>query len=142
MNTVSPEKNKRKEKSIKRFFESFKNSYDGLSYAYRFEQSMTIHLIACIIVVALGIWLEIGPYQWLICLFALGLIAGIELINTAIEATVDLVTTDIHPLAKIAKDTASASVGLFSAMAFIAFCIIFIPKIMKLLETLVLLPLL
>lgn len=139
---VSPENNKRKKKSIKRFFESFKNSYDGLSYAYRFEQSMTLHLIATIIVVALGILLEIGPYQWLICLFALGLIAGIELINTAIEATVDLVTTEIHPLAKIAKDTASASVGLFSVMALIAFGIIFIPKIMKLIETLTVLPVL
>lgn len=136
---VLPENNKRKKKSIKRFFESFKNSYDGLSYAYRFEQSMTLHLITTIIVVALGIWLKIGPYQWLICLFALGLIAGIELINTAIEATVDLVTSEIHPLAKIAKDTASASVGLFSVMAF---CIIFIPKITKLLETLTLFPIL
>lgn len=137
---VSPEKTKRKQKSIKRFFESFKNSYDGLSYAYRCEQSMTIHLIATIIVVVLGICLEITLNQWLVCLFALGLIAGVELINTAIEATVDLVTTEIHPLAKIAKDTASASVGLFSVMAFIAFCIIFVPKIMKIIETLTLLP--
>lgn len=128
---------KSKKKNIKRFFQSFKNSYDGLAYAYRYEQSMTIHFISCVIVVLLGIFLKIHMYEWIICIFALTLIAGIELINTAIEATVDLVTEEIHPLAKIAKDTASASVGLFSVMAFVTFCIIFLPKLAAFVETLV-----
>ncbi len=131
---------KSKKKNIKRFFHSFKNSYDGLSYAYRYEQSMTIHFLSCVIVLLLGWFLKIHIYEWIICVFALTLIAGVELINTAIEATVDLVTEEIHPLAKIAKDTASASVGLFSVMAFVTFCIIFLPKLAALVDILAILP--
>ena len=52
-----------------------------------------------------------------------------ELLNTAIEATVDLVTKEIHPLAKVAKDCGSAAAFVSSIMVFIICCFIFIPKI-------------
>ena len=51
------------------------------------------------------------------------------MINTAIEATIDLATKEIHPLAKIAKDTASTAVGIFALVALIIGIIIFVPKI-------------
>ena len=55
-----------------------------------------------------------------------------ELINSAIEATVDLVTIEKHPLAKIAKDCASGASLILSFMSLIIACIIFIPKIIAL----------
>jgi diacylglycerol kinase (ATP) len=62
------------------------------------------------------------------------LVLGTELINTAIEATIDLVSPDYHPLAKVAKDTASASVFVYSLVAFIIGCMIFIPRLVEIIE--------
>ena len=58
-------------------------------------------------------------------------IAG-ELINTAIEAVVDLVTEEYHPLAKVAKDTSAAAVFVIAIVAVIVGLIIFLPKIINL----------
>jgi len=120
--------NKRKKKSFRRFVSSFHNSFDGLAYAYKNEQSMTLHFFACLIIFTFGIIYRISATEWAVSLLLLGMIAATELVNTALEAVVDLVTQKIHPLAKIAKDTASGAVFIFSLVAFICFLIIFIPK--------------
>ncbi len=130
MNMASREKNKKF--SVKRFLNSFRFSWDGLKYAYKYEQSMTIHLVCTIFVIILGIWLKISALEWAICILGLGIIMAIELLNTAVEAVVDLASPEIHPLAKIAKDTASASVGVFSFITILVDCFIFIPKIILL----------
>ncbi|MCM1370600.1 MAG: diacylglycerol kinase family protein [Clostridium sp.] len=122
-----------KKRGIKRFLNSFKYSVQGLIYAYKNEQSMTIHIIACIAVISLGIFLKISYFEWLVCFILFGLVMATELINTSIEALVDLVTKEYHPLAKIAKDTASAAVFVFSIVAFVSGVIIFLPKIIELL---------
>ena len=62
----------------------------------------------------------------------IGLVISCELINTAIEAVVDLVTEDYHPLAKVAKDTAAAAVFVFAIVAVIVGLIIFLPKVVAL----------
>lgn len=121
-----------KKRGFKRFIRSFGYSLDGLKYAYKYEQSMTIHFLAVIIVVVAGITLNISLWEWLICLILFGLVMATELINTSIEATIDLVCPKIHPLAKVAKDTASAAVFVFSLVAAISGLIIFIPKIIEL----------
>lgn len=135
MGSVSRDEIKRdeiKKRGFKRFIRSFGYSFDGLKYAYKYEQSMTIHFFACIIVIVAGILLKISLLEWLICFILFGLVMGTELINTAIEATIDLTCPKIHPLAKIAKDTASAAVFVFSAVAAVSGLVIFIPKIIEL----------
>lgn len=124
---------KTKKHGIKRFFNSFKYSFEGLIYAFKYEQSMTIHILACIAVIVCGILLKISYIEWLICLILFGLVMATELLNTSIEAVVDLISPQKHPLAKIAKDTASASVFVFSMVALISGLMIFIPKILNLL---------
>lgn len=126
-------RDKQKRRGFKRFVNSFKYSYEGLKYAYKYEQSMTIHLSAVVIVVIFGIWLKISLMEWLLCFILFGLVLATELINTSLEAVVDLICPKIHPLAKIAKDTASAAVFVFSIIAFISGLIIFVPKILELL---------
>lgn len=111
-----------------------KYSFDGLKYAYKYEQSLLLHLLGLAVTIALGIWLKINIVEWAVCAFAMGLILGIELINTSIEATVDLCSPEIHPLAKIAKDTASAAVFIIVIISSIAELVIFIPKIVELLR--------
>ena len=121
-----------KKRGLKRFFKSFGYSIDGLKYAYKYEQSMTIHFTMVIFVIAAGFFLKISLFEWLICFMLMGLVMATELINTSIEAVVDLTCPEIHPLAKIAKDTASAAVFVFSVVAAISGLIIFVPKIIAL----------
>ena len=98
-----------KKRGFKRFLMSWKNSFDGFSYAYKNEQSMLIHAVCTFFTILFGILFQIKFTEWAIMFIALGFILGMELINTAIEAVVDLVTLEIHPLAKIAKDCGSAA---------------------------------
>ena len=98
-----------KKLSFKRVLRSFKFSFDGLKYAYLHEQSLALHVIVMIIVVLCGFGFHITPIQWVITLVMGAMILVVELLNTSIEAVVDLVTGEYHPLAKIAKDCASAA---------------------------------
>ncbi len=129
-------RNNQKRRGFKRFVASFKYSFQGLIYTYQQEQSLVIHLIITIMVVIGGLLLKINLMEWLFCLLLMGLVLATELINTSLEAVVDLVCPQKHPLAKIAKDTASAAVFVFSLVAFISGIIIFLPKIMLLIESL------
>lgn len=130
MDTVS--RDKLKEKGLKRLINSFKYAKDGLIYAFKYEQNIIIHSLATILVILLGIIFKINNIEWLIIFLVIGLVIATELINTSIEATIDLITEKNHPLAKIAKDTAAAAVMVFSIIALIIGLLIFIPKIASL----------
>ncbi len=64
---------------------------------------------------------------------ACGLVLGLELLNTALEALVDLASPEVHPLAKIAKDTAAAAVLLASLSALVVGAVTFGPPLLRLL---------
>ena len=123
---------KKKQFGFKRIISSIKNSFNGLKAAYKNEQSVYIHLVCTIILLLLSFLLEISLTQWLIIIAIIGLTLVVELLNTAIESTVDLVTKEFHPLAKIAKDTASAAEFVLTLTSTIIALMIFIPKIMEL----------
>ena len=116
-----------KKKGIKRTLRTFKYSMQGLAYAYKNEQSMWIHAIGTVITVIIGIICKLSLTEWAIVLIALGVILASELINTAIEAAVDLCTLEIHPLAKIAKDCGSASTFVLTIAAVVVCLFVFIP---------------
>ena len=116
-----------KKKGIRRTLRTFKYSLDGLMYAYKNEQSMWIHAIATIATIILGIVCSLSLTEWAIVFIALGVILASELINTAIEAAVDLVTLEIHPLAKIAKDCGSAATFVLTIVSVIICLMVFVP---------------
>lgn len=130
MATVS--RDKLKERGIKRFFKSFGYAVEGLIYAFKYEQNMLVHILATISVVILGIVLDISAIEWLICFLIIGLVIATELINTSIEAVVDLTCPETNPLAKVAKDTAAAAVMVFAIVAILLAVFIFLPKIIAL----------
>jgi len=68
-------------------------------------------------------------------LLLFGLILSLELVNTALEAVVDLVTKEKKPLAKIAKDTAAGAVLVSAIAAAIIGCIIFVPYLLELIKS-------
>lgn len=130
MNMELREKNKKL--GFGRFLKSFKHSISGLKYAYRYEQSMLIHVVVTLGVLIGGFIFRIDVKEWMFVIVLMGTVMGAELLNTAIEAVVDLVSPEYHELAKIAKDTASAAVLVFSTSAFIVGLIVFLPRIISL----------
>lgn len=122
-----------KKRGIKRFFNSFKYSVEGLKYAYRYEQSMLIHTVFTIIVMILNIVLHVSGFEWLIMIICIAMTLAAELINTAIEAAVDFTSLEINPLAKIAKDCSSAATFVLSLVAIAIGLVVYIPYVLKLL---------
>ena len=119
-----------KKRGLIRFFKSFKYSIEGLKYAYKYEQSMLIHVIATICVLLANIFFQVSGIEWLITLLAIGMVLSAELINSAIEAVVDLVTLEEHPLAKIAKDCSSAATFVLACMAALIGIVVYVPYIL------------
>ena len=96
-----PIRNKEEGSSLQRYGKSFFHAIEGFIYCLRYEHNMIIIIIATILVTACGFIFNISGGEWLFVISMIGAVTACEMINSAIEATVDLVTSDIKPLAKI-----------------------------------------
>ena len=76
-----------------------------------------------------GVLLKLPSIEWIICILLFGIVLISELINTAIESTVDLVSPEINPLAKQAKDIAASAVFVSAIISVIVAGFIFLPKL-------------
>lgn len=110
-------------------YKSFGYAFEGIFAGIKKERNMKIHCAAMACVIAAGIIFRISVVEWCICLTLFGLILALELVNTAVEAVVDLVTEEKRPLAKLAKDTAAGAVLIAAIMAAAAGLLIFLPKL-------------
>lgn len=113
---------------MKKFLRSFTYAAAGVVHCIKMERNFRVHLLALVLVVIAGILTKISLVEWLIILIFIAGVLALELVNTAIERVVDLVTTELHPLAKQAKDVAAGAVLIFALGSFIAAMFIFIPK--------------
>lgn len=114
---------------IVRYIKSFFHALNGIKYGLKYEHNMIIMLVAAITTIIAGFYFNVNTSEWLFIIFAIGSVTSMEMINSSIEATIDLVTKEYNPLAKIAKDTASSASLILCIMSLIGGCLIFIPKI-------------
>ena len=122
--------NKRKKHSLT---SSFKYGFQGIASAALNERNVQIHSVISVMVIFFGFVFSISKYEWIAVLLAIGGVVALEMLNTAIERTVDMYTVDFHPLAKQAKDIAAGAVLIFAIISVIIGMIIFIPKILEIL---------
>lgn len=92
---------------------------DGVLYAARTQKHFRNHLLVAILVLLCALLLKVSVIEFILLTIAIAFVLFAELINTAVEVTVDLITTDFHPLAKAAKDIAAGSVLLSVSCALI-----------------------
>ena len=111
-------------------YKSFGYAFQGIFNTIRTERNIKIHCAAAILVTIFGIWLQISKTEWMICFILFGLILALELVNTAVEATIDLFTEERKPLAKKAKDAAAGAVLIVAIFAAVIGILIFIPKLL------------
>ncbi len=90
--------------------ESFRFAFLGGFHALRTERNLRIHLVAAVVVLVLAFAVGVPPADFALLLLAIGLVVTAELLNTALEAAVDLWSPDYHPAAAVAKNVAAAAV--------------------------------
>lgn len=110
--------------SIKTIYRAFLNAFNGLRIAISTERAFIQEVILCIILLPVPLFMELEVTSKLWMIFSLLLLLIIELLNTAIEAVVDLNTKEYNELAKRAKDTAAAAVLIALINVGITWCII------------------
>lgn len=109
--------------------ESFNCAFNGIVHTLKTERNMRLHFVAAVVVLILSLYLKLEKLEILILLITIAFVIVSEMINTAIEATVDLITSEIHPMAAIAKNVAAGAVLVSSTIALIVGYLIFYPKI-------------
>lgn len=119
----------KKQNKLKKFLNSFKYAFEGIKYSIRSEQNLKIHITIMIFVIIAGIVFKISIFEWIICIILFGFVISLELVNTAIEKVVDLITVEKNPKAKIAKDVAAGAVLISAICAAIIGVIIFLGAI-------------
>jgi diacylglycerol kinase len=96
---------------------AFGHAFRGWRYVMRTQHNAWIHAVVSTAVVALGLWLRLPPRDWAVVLLAIGMVWASEIMNTAIEAVVDLASPVQHPLAKVGKDVGAAAVLIAAGAA-------------------------
>jgi len=120
---------------MKKRIKSFGYAGRGIRVVFRSEPNMRIHIVVGLLVLICGFIFKINIIEWILCLLCFGLVLGTEMINTAIENVVDLVSPNHHILAGKAKDIAAGAVLICAIISVIIGLLIFVPKGWSLFET-------
>ena len=107
------------------FLRSFGYAIQGFVTAVRTERNIKVQLAVGAATYLAGLFVGLNWLEWCIVTVCIGLVIFGELVNTSIEAIVDLATQEMHPLAKRAKDIAVASVFVLSVAAAIVGVLVF-----------------
>ena len=111
--------------------ESFSHAFRGIFQAFVTERNVRLDIMTGILAVSLGFLLELDTWEWCIILLLVGFVTVAELLNTAIEYTVDMVCGDnYNELAKYSKDIAAGATLIAAITSVIVGAIIFVPKIL------------
>ena len=113
------------------FLRSFVFAFAGIVHTIRTQRNMRVHLGLGLAAAALALWLGLGPTEWAVLLVAMALVYCLEMLNTVVEAVVDLATEEYHDLAKVAKDVAAGAVLVSAIFAVGVGLFLFAPRLLK-----------
>ena len=119
--------NPHKATGLRRLINALGYSLSGLRLAWKDEAAFRQEVILAIILVPVAFMMPVGEIQRVLLVGSVMLVLVVEMINSAIEAVVDRVSLDMHPLAKKAKDMGSAAVLLALANAILIWIMILWP---------------
>ncbi len=103
----------------------FKHAQEGILHCFRTQKHMRYHFYTLVAVLVSGLLLNLDNRDMLVLVFAITLVIVAEMFNTAIEAVVDMITENYHPVAKLVKDVAAGAVLLAAMNAVISGVLIF-----------------
>ena len=93
-----------------RFIDSVNCAIEGIIYTVRTQKHMRSHFLAALVILLAALLLRVSSIEFMVLSLAVSFVLFAELINTAIEVVVDMISPEFHPLAKVAKDVAAGAV--------------------------------
>lgn len=133
MNKKDGKKNKKKQSFVK----SVNAAIEGIMYTFRSERNMKFHYLASFVVLIGSLFFNFSKIEFILLLGAITLVVVTEMMNTAVEKTVDLITNEYNILAKIAKDVAAGAVLVSALYSVVVAYILFYNKLTSLTGNLV-----
>ncbi len=130
---MDTEKEKKAWREVK-YSEKFRNAFRGLHVFAKTTRHLFIHVISALTAVILGFCFNISNVEWILIVLSIGLVFVTEILNTAIEIDIDLTSPEYHPFARDTKDVAAGAVLLSAVSALIVGLIIFLPKIINMIQ--------
>jgi len=115
---------------MKELINSFKYAFNGIFIFIKNERNLKIHLFMMILVIIFGLLLDINKYEWYICIILFIVVISSEVFNTAIELTIDFISTEQNKKIKHIKDLSAGAVLITAIGSAIIGLFIFIPKIL------------
>lgn len=112
------------------FLEACKKAMNGIWYAIKSQGNIRKQLMIAIALIIIGFLFQLNKWECIVLCFAIFFVIVAEMINTAIETTVDLVTKEYHEKAKLAKDVAAGAVVIASINAIVVAYFLFFDKIL------------
>jgi undecaprenol kinase len=116
------------------FLRSFIVAFEGIWVGLTKGRNFRIQVILGILAIIAGFIFQLSIIEWVLLLLTINFVLMLELINTSIEAVVDLVSPEIRDKAKVAKDTAVAAVLISSIFSFFIGAVLFLPKLLQMLK--------
>ncbi|WP_291401621.1 diacylglycerol kinase family protein [Daejeonella sp.] len=114
---------------MKRFLKGFYFAFNGIKYSFKTQLNFRVHAFLGALALIISYILQIAICEWIWIIAAISLVLIVELINTAIETLVDLVSPEFNPKAGLIKDISAAAVLISAIFAFLVGCFIFLPKL-------------
>lgn len=112
--------------------ESFKYAGQGIKDAFVSERNFRIHCVATLLVIVSGVFFELPLQKWVVLFFAIGFVLVCEMVNTAGEILVDMITREYSVEAKKVKDLLAGAVLISAATAFVTGILVFIDPVIEL----------
>ncbi len=111
------------------FVESFNAAVEGFIYVLKTERNMRLHFLSALFFILLGLYLNFSYLEMLALTITITLVLASEMINTAVELTIDILQSEFHPIARIIKDVSAGAVLLTAINAVIVGYALFSKKI-------------
>jgi diacylglycerol kinase (ATP) len=111
---------------------SFGYAFAGIGHGLRTQANLRIHFLAAAGVIIAGLLFQLSTVEWAILVVTIMIVLSAELFNSAIEAAVDRMGSETHPLSRIAKDMAAGAVLISAIGAVIVGLLIFGPRLLAL----------
>jgi len=112
----------------------FKNAISGLKEALKSQKNLRFHFLAALVVLDAGIIFTVSLAEWIILVIAIMSVITCELMNTAIEYTVDIVCPELNDMARKVKDISAAAVFVTAFFAALIGLMIFAPYLIRFIE--------
>lgn len=111
---------------------AFRDAFRGIGWMVREEPHMRFHVVAAVGVLIGGAAFRVSLESWAALIFAITLVILAETLNTAVEAVLDLVRPERHPLVGVVKDLAAGAVLVAAIGATVIALIVFVPEVWRL----------